>query len=214
MRFIPSLDLPSGIPTAMQAQNSAGLPPATSPRQDSFHMEEMNTKDYFTTTSGIPLHPARDPPKFRWSETWPTRYFVSARRRERAAGRRAMRKKMKEAREGGGVGQNVPMEVMMFMSSWVAAMQRRKTIDVPTINALLLPLTQFGDALSSLERILTTPIPWSYNAHIWEVAWIYVLILPFQLHAADFGWITIPATMVRRAWGEAKELKRRSRHTS
>lgn len=68
------------------------------------------------------------------------------------------------------MGANVPLEVTMFMSSWLATMQRRKTIDVPTINALLLALQQMGEALSALERILTTPIPWSYNAHIWAVS--------------------------------------------
>jgi predicted membrane chloride channel (bestrophin family) len=58
----------------------------------------------------------------------------------------------------------------MFMSSWLATVQRRKTIDVPTTNALLLAVQQMGEALSALERILTTPIPWSYNAHIWAVS--------------------------------------------
>jgi hypothetical protein len=67
-----------------------------------------------------------------------------------------------------------------------------------------------------LERILLTPIPWSYAAHIYEVAWLYCIILvgperldllsdatltermpiqPFQLYKA-FGWIMIPATVV------------------
>lgn len=56
---------------------------------------------------------------------------------------------------------------------------------------MFLPLQQLNDALASLERILTTPIPFSYAAHIWEVTWIYVLILPFQLYNAGFGWITV-----------------------
>ena len=61
---------------------------------------------------------------------------------------------------------------------------------------MLLPLQQLNDALASLERILTTPIPFSYAAHIWEVTWIYVLILPFQLYNAGFGWITVGVNLV------------------
>lgn len=83
------------------------------------------------------------------------------------------------------------------MSAWVAEVQRRKTIDVPTGNALHMCLNQLNEASVSLERILTTPIPWSYNAHIREVAWIYILALPFQLYASSFGWVTVPATVVR-----------------
>lgn len=43
--------------------------------------------------------------------------------------------------------------------------------------ALLACVQQFTDALASLERILLTPIPWSYAAHIYEVAWLYCIIL-------------------------------------
>ena len=67
---------------------------------------------------------------------------------------------MKAERSGGG--HNVPLEVTWFMSCWIAAVQRRKTIDAPTTNALLFAVGQMREALASLERILTTPIPWSY----------------------------------------------------
>ena len=103
---------------------------------------------------------------------------------------------VKEAREGGGVGQNVPLEVVMFMSSWIAAIQRRKTVDAPTITSLLAALSQLSEALSGLERILTTPIPFSYNAHVWEVTWVCCSVFPFQLYGSGFGWVTVPATMV------------------
>lgn len=121
---------------------------------------------------------------------------MSARRRRAAQNRSELKKRMRAAREGGGVGQNVPLEINLFMSVWVAQMQRRKTIDVPTVNSLLFSLQQMSEALVGLERILTTPIPWSYNAHIWEVTWVYCLLLPFQLYGAGFKWLTIPGTIV------------------
>ena len=88
----------------------------------------------------------------------------------KAESRKARNERIRADKQGGGVGANVPLEITMFMSSWLAAVQKRKTIDVPTTNALLLSVQQMGEALSALERILTTPIPWSYNAHIWAVS--------------------------------------------
>ena len=59
----------------------------------------------------------------------------------------------------------------------------------PLLNALL----SLTDSLTGLERILTTPIPFSYSIHLWTVTIIYCLALPFQIWNA-LGWITIPGT--------------------
>ena len=74
----------------------------------------------------------------------------------------------------------------------MAALQRRKALDVPTTSgfsesaahrairltvllALLMnQITTLTDALSGLERILTTPIPVSYSFHLWSVSILYV----------------------------------------
>lgn len=56
-------------------------------------------------------------------------------------------------------------------------------------------LNQLTDILASMERILLTPIPISYAAFIQEVAWVYCLLLPFQIYQL-FGWLTIPATII------------------
>jgi putative membrane protein len=103
---------------------------------------------------------------------------------------------MKSERSGGGVGQNVPLEIVMFMSVWIASLQQRKTVDISTVNALVAALNQLNDALSNLERILTTPIPFSFDAHIWGVTYLYCILLPFQLYGVGFGWLTIPAVIV------------------
>ena len=57
------------------------------------------------------------------------------------------------------------------------------------MNALL----SLTDSLAGLERILTTPIPFSYSIHLWVVTVIYCLALPFQIWKT-MGWITIPGT--------------------
>lgn len=95
-----------------------------------------------------------------------------------------------------GEGQNVPLEITHFMAMYITELQERGTIDTPTTTALMNAVGMLSDAQANLERILNAPIPWSYRAHIHSVNWVYCLVLPFQLYASSFGWITIPATVV------------------
>ena len=62
-----------------------------------------------------------------------------------------------------------------------------------SLAALLNALLSLTDSLAGLERILTTPIPFSYSIHLWVVTIIYCLALPFQIWKT-LGWITIPGT--------------------
>lgn len=48
-----------------------------------------------------------------------------------------------------------------------------------------------NDCLSSLERILTTPLPFGYSVHLKLVIYVYLILLPFQL-VNSFGYKTIP----------------------
>lgn len=61
--------------------------------------------------------------------------------------------------------------------------------------ALLNSLLSLTDSLTGLERILTTPIPFSYSIHLWVVTTIYCLALPFQIWKT-MNWITIPGTTI------------------
>lgn len=178
VRFIPSLNLPSGIPEETDANNASGLPNSMYHRHHHGRSHQTDSQESFGSKAPTPfgdrrphVHPARDPPRFRWSECFPISHLVSRHQRLKAESRKARKERIRADKQGGGGGANVPLEITMFMSSWLAAVQRRKTIDVPTTNALLLSVQQMGEALSALERILTTPIPWSYNAHIWAVSY-------------------------------------------
>ena len=83
------------------------------------------------------LRPAEDPPVFRWSEAFPIRFLIARQQHLKTEGRKARRHRMKESRSSGGVGSNVPLEITLFMSNYIAALQARKTIDVPTIELAL-----------------------------------------------------------------------------
>lgn len=90
---------------------------------------------------------------------------------------------------------NVPLEISLFLSSYISALQTRKVVDAPTIALLYTTLNQLVDALTGLERILTTPIPVSYSSHLWMVTLVYCITLPFQLWST-LEWLTIPASVI------------------
>lgn len=90
---------------------------------------------------------------------------------------------------------NVPLEISLYLTSYISALQTLKTVDNPTLALLYTTLNQLVDALTGLERILTTPIPFSYSSHLWTVTMVYCTTLPFQLWST-LEWFTIPASMI------------------
>jgi len=110
---------------------------------------------------------------------------------EKAAEARTMKKKYKKVYSGS----NIPLECVLHISNWIGALQRRKTIDATIAGKLLDANASLADALSGLERVLTTPLPFSYALHLKHVTWLYLTILPFQL-LPTLGYLTIPATFI------------------
>jgi predicted membrane chloride channel (bestrophin family) len=141
------------------------------------------------------LLPARMPPKYHIFDLFPFSLLVRllTKKGKQVKGRKAARLRAKLKR--GTVSHNLPLEISLYLSSYIGAMQSAKVIDVPTTNNLLASLNQLVDALTGLERILTTPIPFSYSIHLWVVTIIYCLALPLQIWST-LKWLTIPATVV------------------
>ncbi|KAG8993542.1 hypothetical protein FRB90_000673 [Tulasnella sp. 427] len=139
------------------------------------------------------LLPARDPPKWAAFDVFPLSLFIKPllKKGKTVAGRKAAKMKAKL----GNINHNIPLEITFYLSSYIAEIQRRKVADVPTINLLLANLNLLSDSLTGLERILTTPIPFSYTIHLWAVATIFISLLPFQLWTT-FRYSTIPATAI------------------
>lgn len=59
-------------------------------------------------------------------------------------------------------------------------------------------LCSLNEVLTGTERVLDTPLPVAYSISIAQIAWIYVLVLPFQLYPA-LEWITIPGSIGNRS---------------
>ncbi|EJD41899.1 UPF0187-domain-containing protein [Auricularia subglabra TFB-10046 SS5] len=141
-----------------------------------------------------PLAPSQNPPKYHLFDVFPFSLFVKflTKRGKDVKGKRAARIR---ARLAAGSSHNIPLEISFYLTSYVSALQQRKCIDVATTNLLLNSLNMLVDSLTGLERILTTPIPFSYNVHLWSVTVIYIMTLPFQLYKT-MGWLTIPGTAI------------------
>ncbi|KAG8854324.1 hypothetical protein FRB96_007729 [Tulasnella sp. 330] len=140
----------------------------------------------------IELRPGWNPPPYAIFDVFPFSLFV-----RRMAGRGYFKGKQAvrlKAREG-IVKHNIPLELTLYLGSYVSILQQRKCLDVPTTNTLLTGVNTLLDSLTGLERILTTPVPFSYTFHLWTVTTIYVALLPFQLWVT-LKYLTIPATAI------------------
>ncbi|KAG8968575.1 hypothetical protein FRC05_001500 [Tulasnella sp. 425] len=146
-----------------------------------------------TSTGTTALLPARDPPKYALFDVFPFSLFVKfmVKKGKEVKGKKGAKLKART----GNVNHNIPLEITFYLSSYISELQRRKILDVPTLTTLINSLNLLIDSLTGLERILTTPIPFSYSIHLWVVTAIFSFLLPFQLWAS-FKYLTIPATAI------------------
>jgi ion channel-forming bestrophin family protein len=133
------------------------------------------------------LSPARDPPPYHVFDFWPMSMFVHSlqQKGKKVRGRKALRDHARNQTSG-----NVPLEISLYLSSYVASMQQRGA-DGSSCGSMSGSLGQMVDALTGLERILQTPIPFSYAVHLWTVTLVWLIALPFQI-LEPLGWLTIP----------------------
>lgn len=214
VKFLPPYALPAGLPSAVdvseipmnrssdgtrQSSSRAGpkksaegelpLPVTAEPRSP--------TSKSFRGRPGDEsfLLPARNPPQFAIFDVFPFSLLVRqlTKRGKDIKGKKAAR--LRASMKDHVISHNIPLEISLYLSSYISALQNRKAIDAATTSALLNALLSLTDSLTGLERILTTPIPFSYSIHLWVVTVIYCLALPFQI-VNTMGWITIPGTTV------------------
>ncbi|KAK1226434.1 hypothetical protein PQX77_010597 [Marasmius sp. AFHP31] len=87
--------------------------------------------------------------------------------------------------------QNLPWEILRCLSEWLSVLEQRGTAP----GSLLGTLAAMEDSLGTVEKILSTPLPFVYSVHIRHTVWIYLFFLPFQL-VKDFGVYTIPGVSI------------------
>ncbi|ETW74596.1 hypothetical protein HETIRDRAFT_482364 [Heterobasidion irregulare TC 32-1] len=86
-----------------------------------------------------------------------------------------------------GNGENLPLDILYHISVWLASLEDRGTVPGTSLGSMIGCIATFEDSLSTLEKILTTPLPFT--------VWIYLFFLPFQL-VDLFGWYTIPGVAI------------------
>ncbi|GBB94395.1 hypothetical protein RclHR1_23470003 [Rhizophagus clarus] len=89
------------------------------------------------------------------------------------------------------VNHNLPLEITLYLSSYIDSRAQQKKADVPSTNSMYAALNTMVDCLTQFERILRSPIPVAYSIHLKQTVWIYCLSLPFQL-VKNLHYITIP----------------------
>lgn len=94
---------------------------------------------------------------------------------------------------GGTRGENLPLDVLRALSIWLSTLEGRGSVPGTTMGGMFGCVTALEDSLCSLEKILTTPLPFVYSAHIRHTVWLYLFFMPFQL-VSQFGWSTILGT--------------------
>lgn len=177
----PDLLSPTSRSGAAQHSPKAGQMPSR-------HIHRRNT-----STGTTVLLPARDPPKYALFDVFPFSLFVKmmVKRGKEVKGKKGAKLRAR----AGNVNHNIPLEITFYISSYISELQRRKILDVPTLTTLINSVNILVDSLTGLERILTTPIPFSYSIHLWVVTATFSFLLPFQLWT-PFRYLTIPATAI------------------
>ncbi|KAH7104703.1 UPF0187-domain-containing protein [Auriculariales sp. MPI-PUGE-AT-0066] len=201
------------VGTAHTVRSELPLPATASPNSDLKHRKRSNVSaasvgkvlDYPEEGGPDHLLPARNPPHSTIFDVWPLSMFV---RLLQAGGRRIQGKKAHRVRAEtlryGSKTENVPMEISLYLSAYIRK-QQAAALDGLILAQLLEHLKLLMDANVGLERIQTTPIPFSYSVHLWSITTLYLLLLPFQL-ASTLGWLT-PAAVALAAFAYCGLLK-------
>ncbi|KAE8151266.1 Bestrophin, RFP-TM, chloride channel-domain-containing protein [Aspergillus avenaceus] len=91
---------------------------------------------------------------------------------------------------------HLPLEILNHLSAYVDRCIANETLTISLHQAQAINgMAALNEVLTGTERVLDTPLPTAYSISIAQIAWIYVLVLPFQLYNA-LTWVTIPGSIV------------------
>ena len=88
-----------------------------------------------------------------------------------------------------------PLAIANLITSRVLSARERGLIDSLQLNSLDHNIELLIDYCGACERIHSTPLPFAYAVHLRRVLIVYCFTLPFAF-VKDFGWATIPATLL------------------
>jgi len=149
----------------------------------------------------INLLPARSPPSDTVYDIFPPfiifapfHILLKKMFNRRSGGEEGARNIFGKRRGPPPINSNIPLEISLFLSSYLNMLIQQGLVG-PTIGtAFNNALGSMQDAVTNLQRIRTTPIPFAYQAHLRLSVWLYLLFLPVEIYSS-FKWLTIPCTV-------------------
>ncbi|KAG8921813.1 hypothetical protein FRC01_014877 [Tulasnella sp. 417] len=153
-----------------------------------------------TIQSAVPLAPARNPPKETVYDIFPPfiiflpfhvmiKKLTGTRRGDEDGSRNIFGKK----KEPEPIESNIPLEISLFLSSYMSILLQQGLLTPAMATGYNNALVSMQDAVTNLQRIRSTPIPFAYQFHLRVSVWLYLLFLPLEIYSA-FKWLTIPCT--------------------
>lgn len=88
---------------------------------------------------------------------------------------------------GSAVHSNVPLEITLFLSNYVAWLLKNKRIEPTVASAFIGALSALQDTVTNLDRIRNTPLPFAYQVHLRVSLWLYLFFLPVCFHLYFIG---------------------------
>lgn len=131
-----------------------------------------------TVYSDVPLKPSRDPPPYNFFTYFPIfrplKYLgkLFSRKREveyEEVDYELADEKLKKRRAPND--SNVPFEVLMYLNAYNAFLLKNGHLVPAAGTSLTNTLSALHDAMTGLERIRTTPLPFAYQAHLKMSLW-------------------------------------------
>ncbi|KIO21829.1 hypothetical protein M407DRAFT_28597 [Tulasnella calospora MUT 4182] len=153
-----------------------------------------------TVASVFPLAPARNPPKETIYDIFPPfiiflpiHLMIKKLTRTHDGDEHRERNIFGKKRKPEPIESNIPLEISLFLSSYMAILLRDELLDPAMATAYDNALVSMQEAVISLQRIRSTPIPFAYQFHLRVSVWLFLLFLPIMIYS-DFKWLTIPCT--------------------
>ncbi|RAL10018.1 UPF0187 domain membrane protein [Aspergillus homomorphus CBS 101889] len=91
---------------------------------------------------------------------------------------------------------HLPLEILNHLSAYIDRCIANGTLTCGLHQSQAIGgISSLNECLTGTERVLDTPLPAAYTISIAQIAWIYVMVLPFQMWIY-LRWITIPGSII------------------
>jgi len=87
--------------------------------------------------------------------------------------------------------QHLPLQVAAYLGEYLYDEYEKQNINEYQLTAMQQLINILIDMIGGCERILKTPLPFSYGIHLKQLLFLYNILLPFQ-SIEVLGWSTIP----------------------